>query len=49
MKFTKVFTPTWEQDEISTSWTVALLGTRGDPNNGLYYNLADCNPDNKLA
>lgn len=49
MKFTRVFTPEWEQQSDTAQWTVSLLGQRGDPTNGQYYNLNDCNPDDKLA
>lgn len=48
MKFTRVFTPEWDQQQDTAQWTVSLLGQRGDPANGQYYNLNDCNPDTKL-
>ena len=54
MKFTTVFTPTWKTEgdidaQSVVSWTVALLGGRGPEANGTYYNIANCNPDNKLG
>lgn len=49
MKFTTVVVPRWTNGSSTASWTVGLLGGKGDPTKGTYYNITDCNPAGKLA
>lgn len=49
MKFTTVVVPQWDAGSYTSSWTVGLLGGKGDPAKGSYLNISDCNPAAKLG